>query len=718
MHAYLSSDDKWRMNTSLEEINPLLKKTILFKEDKYFYYHPGINPVAIIRALVNNLIYGKKTSGASTITMQVARLLYPARRTYGNKISEMFRALQLEYKYSKDDIFRLYLNLVPYGGNVEGVKAASLMYFGILPAHVNLSQSVILSVIPNRPGTLHPAKGTSQITTVRNKWLNRMKQEGIVNENSANEAVQEPIDMSRHSYARNIPHLARRLNTERPFEYQTITSIDSDIQEKAENICLRHHRKLALKNVKNISVLVIENSSRKVRAYIGSQDFNDTEFSGQVDGCNAIRSPGSTLKPMIYALAIDKGIITPETMLEDVPVNYSGYAPENFNSRCNGLIWASGALAYSLNIPAVSLLYSTGLPDFTSRLRKCGFSALRDDQEMGLSVILGGCGTRLWELAGMYSMFANSGVYAPIKYLETDTMKRETRILSDASTFLVTEMLTGLVRPDLPNNYESSLHVPKIAWKTGTSYGRRDAWSIGYNRKYTIAIWAGNFDGTGVPELTGADMATPLLFDLFNSLADATEDSWFGAPRSLEVRQVCSHSGLPPGEFCTDIIIGYYIPSVSDNRKCSHLREIKVSADGKFSYCMSCIPENGYKKILAEQLPAGVAAFYTGNNIDFRKAPPHNPSCNQLLADVPPVITSPVNNKEYLLEKGAAQSLQLTCNTLPDIKTVYWYINDAFLAKCNPGTAAFFTPPEGEYKISCSDDKGMNTDIRITVRMY
>ncbi|MDQ3050180.1 MAG: penicillin-binding protein 1C [Bacteroidota bacterium] len=718
MHAFLSPDEKWRMKTELHEINPLLKKTILFKEDKYFFYHPGVNPVAIIRAAFNNTIKGKKTSGASTITMQVARLLYPAKRTYSNKIIEMFRSFQLEWSYSKDEIFQLYLNLVPYGGNIEGVKAACWFYFGIQPAHVNLSQAVVLSIIPNRPGSLHPKKGTALITRERDRWLKQLRTGGVTGMDETADALNETLLMPRRPAPKNIPHLALRLRASSSNKTTITSTIDRAMQEKTESISYNHHKRLALKNIHNLSVLVIENKTRKVRAYLGSPDFNDQKHSGQVDGCNAVRSPGSTLKPMVYALAIDKGIITPQTTLEDVPVNFSGYAPENFNARCNGLTAASKALAFSLNIPAVALLNETGLSEFTAQLRKAGFKSLKRDAEMGLSVILGGCGVKITELAGMYAAMANGGAYMPLSFVESDSFPTSTQLLSEASAFMITEMLTGMMRPDLPNNYESSTHVPKIAWKTGTSYGRRDAWSIGYNRKYTIAVWVGNFNGEGVPELTGADVATPLLFDLFNAIDYSSDNNWYTAPRSADLRLVCSHSGLIPGELCSDLVTDYYIPAVSSNKKCAHSREIMVNPENTWTYCMTCAPENGYRKIFADNLPASVYAFYTANNIPFSKSPPHNPLCTQLFSEQPPVIVSPVNNKEYLLEKNASQPLQLTCNAGADISTVYWYINDRFLAKSTPSEATFFTPEEGSYKISCSDDKGRNRDISVNVKFY
>ena len=718
MRAFLSTDDKWRMKTGVEEINPLLEKTILYKEDKYFYYHPGVNPVAVGRAFVNNIIQGKKTSGASTITMQVARLLYPAKRNYVNKFTEIIRAFQLEYKFSKSEILQLYINLVPYGGNIEGVKSASWFYFGISPGHVNLSQSVILSIIPNRPGTLNPKKGTAIITRERDKWLKRMEHDQIISWEELLEALGEPVEMDRRPIPGGIPHLAARLHHDDKNEIIK-TSIDKTIQEKLEAIAYNHSKRFSLKNIHNMAVLVVENKTRKVRGYLGSPDFRDVEHAGQVDGCNAVRSPGSTLKPMVYGMAIDKGLITPASMLNDVPVNFSGYAPENFNGRCNGLSTSSKALAYSLNIPAVTLLNEIGLREFTERLRKCGFQALHSDAEMGLSIILGGCGTKATELAGMYSALANGGEYVPIKLYEDDTISHPTSLMSESAAFMVTEMLTGLVRPDLPNNFQSSLRIPKIAWKTGTSYGRRDAWSVGYNRKYTIVVWVGNFNGEGVPELTGADMATPVLFELFNAIDYSSENNWYVPPKSTDIRLVCSKSGLPPDEStCTDLITDYFIPSVSSNKKCTHSREVLTTPDESITYCMHCVPDAGYKKIWIDYLPPAVVSFYASNNIEFNKPPPHNPVCTQMFADQPPVITTPVNNKEYLLEKNAQQPLQLSCNAGADIASIFWYLNDVFYTKSKPSETVFFTPQEGDYKISCSDDKGRNQDIRIQVKFY
>jgi penicillin-binding protein 1C len=718
MHAFLSPDDKWRMKLHKDSIPEMVRKAIVFKEDRYFSYHPGVNPAAVVRAAFNNLVQGKTTSGASTITMQVARLLYPAPRTIPNKIREMFRSFQLEWAYTKDEILTLYLNLVPYGGNIEGIAAASQIYFGTDPRHVNLSQAVILCVIPNRPGSLRPSGGVSRITEARNKWLKRMERNGVFAAEDVAQAMAETVVMTRNEVPRRIPHLAYRFKKTASHTGTFRSTIDAGIQDITETVALKHARRISPMQIRNIAVVVVENDNRKVRAYMGSQDFSDERYSGQVDGCMAVRSPGSALKPLVYALAIDKGLITPAAMLVDVPVNYSGYTPENFNSKCHGLISASQALSHSLNIPAVSLLSETGLSQFTGSLRKCGFRSLHSDRELGLPVVLGGCGVRATELASLFCTFANGGIYMPLCYQENMTEARPVRIVSEASAYMITEMLAGTERPDFPDQSGNISGTMKLAWKTGTSYGRKDAWCIGYNGKYTIAVWAGNFNGTGVPELTGSSIATPLLFDLFRAIDRGSPKSWFVPPASADIRLVCPHSGLPPGADCADLVPDYFIASVSDNRPCTHVRTVFTAANGSFAYCMQCLPESGYKKELVENLPPAVTSFYESQGIAYHKPPPHNPGCARLYSEKPPQIISPVDGREYLLEKNAGQQLALHCQVTPETGKVYWFVNDHLLDAVAPGTPVFFAPDPGEYKISCSDDQGRNQDIHIRVTGY
>lgn len=718
LQAFLSKDEKWRMKSDLKEIPPDLVNAFIYKEDKYFYYHPGINPAAMIRATLNNVIFQKRTSGASTITMQVIRLLEPRRRTVGNKLIESFRALQLETKYSKDEILELYLDLVPYGSNIEGVQAASWIYFGRQALLLSDAQIASLVVIPNKPTSLKPGGNNSLIVQQRNKWLNRFHEEELITKEQLTDALNEPLDMKRRSLPSVARHLSMMLHLKYPDRPVIRTSVSSSMQNQVEQITFNHSERMKLRNINNASVIVVDNATHEIKAYIGNSNFNDHANSGQVNGVVAVRSPGSTLKPLVYALAMDKGLITAKTIVNDVPVNFAGYSPENFNKDYTGQITAEKALAYSLNIPAVDILNETGLEDFCAALKKCRFhSILKNEKNLGLSAVLGGCGVSLQELAGLFSAFANQGIYKPLNYASTSG-KDSVRIFSKSAAYMITEILTQVQRPDLPNNALSSYSVPRIAWKTGTSYGRRDAWSIGYNKDYTVAVWCGNFDGTGIPELTGAEMATPLLFEIFNTISRNSSRQWFKPPAELDIRYVCSASGLVPGQWCTDRIMDNYIPTVSNQTKCEHLQEILVDAKEKISYCTNCCPQSGYKKKVYTIYPPEVISYYISTGIPFEHIPEHNPDCERLLSENTLSILSPVSNKEYLLEKGIEEKLLLSCASPADASYIYWYVNEKLFKKVNVHEDLFFIPSDGFNKITCADDKGRTQTVFITAKFY
>jgi len=675
-----------------------------------------VNPLSLARAAFNNLFHLRRTSGASTITMQVARLLEPKQRTYGNKLIEMFRATQLEMKFSKEEIFLMYLNLVPYGGNIQGVKAASVLYFGRMPGKLSLAQITTLAVIPNRPLSLKPGKNNGAIVEARNKWLRRMKEDKIFPAGEIEDALREPIEAKRQEAPKFAPHFALRMKELYPGMPIVKTSLNRSSQAKISTIVYNYSKRLLAYDIHNASVLVINNKTRKVEAYLGSPDINDKNFSGEVDGVDAVRSPGSTLKPLVYGLAFDEGLATPKTVIADVPVNFDGYAPENFNSKFNGNVTVEKALAYSLNIPAVKTLSQMGVPTFTDKMKQAGFHQVaKDEKKLGLSTVLGGCGVTLEELTTLYSAFAHEGKYVPPKYLKSDSVQKTVALVSPAAAYMVSEILTTLTRPDLPNNYQSSMHIPKIAWKTGTSYGRRDAWSIGYNMNYTIGVWVGNFSGDGVPELTGADMATPLLFDIFNTLDYNSGNKWFAEPEDLDFRLVCSESGKVPDEFCQSQVIDYFIPKVSSAQKCTHEKLVYVSADEGFSYCTACLPPDGYKSKYYPNLEPALIAYYESEHIAYQKIPPHNKNCPRVFKTHPPAITSPSNKKEYIVEKGSEQQIMLSCNADNEVKTIYWYVNNRFYKSCASTEKIFFVPQAGELKISCSDDKGQNSDIVIKI---
>lgn len=716
MHAYLTKDQKWRMKTNLDEISPLLRKTIIEKEDQYFYHHPGVNLFAVGRAFVMNTVKWKRTSGASTITMQVARALEPGQRTFFRKIREMFRALQLEWKYDKDEILQLYLNLVPYGGNIEGVKSASILYFKKNPDHLSLAEITALSIIPNRPSSLVMGKNNDLIVKERNRWLKKFADDKVFTQKEIQDALSEPLTATRGVVPRLAPHFSRMMKQRNLDIVNTYININTQL--KIEQLVQDYTRSLTLKNIRNAAVIVIDNETHRVISYVGSSNFNDTTDGGQVNGAHAIRQPGSTLKPLLYGLCIDEGLLTPKSIISDVSVNYEGYAPENYDRRFNGYVTMEYALEHSLNIPAVKGLGLFGKDKFVQRLASCNFEQVKKDQKkLGLSMILGGCGSTLEELTAMYSGFALEGKFtSPYYYVDTTVQHKTVNLLSSAAAFMINETLSKVNRPDFPLNWQSTEHMPKIAWKTGTSYGRRDAWSIGYNKKYTVGVWAGNFSAAGVPELSGANIATPLLFRIFNTIDYDSDQEWFSQPKDCDIRMVCSETGLPPGDFCTNLVTDFFIPLISSNTKCNHLKEVMISADEKISYCVSCMPESGYKKKLYKAISPEMQNYFEENKIAYARIPPHNPDCEKIFKDGAPSITSPKNGAEYLISKKNPDPIQLSCNTANDVSKVFWYINDKFYKTTEARSRQFFVPEEGPVKISCTDDKGRNRDVWIKVK--
>jgi len=734
IHAFLTRDQQWRMKTDLAEISPLLRKTIIEKEDKYFYYHPGINPLAMLRALGRNILAMRRTSGASTITMQVARELEPKRLTYWNKLVEVFRAFQLEWKYSKDEILQLYLNKVPYGGNIQGVKSASILYFGKNPDHLSLAEITALSVIPNRPSTLVMGKRNDLIVAERNKWLRRWAKEKVFTPKEIEDALAEPLIARRGTVPQLVPQLALKLKKSgRDIVH---TTIDLNMQLKIEKLVKDYSRTLALKNIRNAAVIVLDNKTHRAVSYVGSADFHDSTDGGQVNGAAAIRQPGSTLKPLLYGLCIDAGLLTPKMTIMDVPVNFDGYVPENYDRTFNGYVTMEYALEHSLNIPAVRSLKALGPDVLIRKLSMCDFRQVNKDRgKLGLSMILGGCGATLEELTGMYSIFANGGRWVRPQYTTDDSAAAMParfrnawrpadgpdpaggrRVLSSAAAFMINDILSKVNRPDFPVSWQTTVHLPKVAWKTGTSYGRRDAWSIGYNMKYTVGIWVGNFSGVGIPELSGANVATPLLFTVFNTIDYDDDASWFAQPEDCDIRKVCTETGLPPGDYCDHLVTDYFIPLVSPSKKCDNMQEVYVSADEKVSYCRVCLPEAGYKKKIYKVVPPEMKDYFEANKIAYVPIPPHNPACEKMFAEGGPVVISPTNGSEYLINRKDPEPVQLRCKVGNDVGRVYWYINDHFYKAGDAGTKQFFIPTEGPVKVSCTDDKGRNKNVWIRVR--
>ena len=728
LHAFLSRDDKWRMYAELSDITPALRNAILYKEDKYFYYHPGFNPVSMLRAAGRNLLTGRRTSGASTITMQTVRLLEPRPRTYLNKSIELFRSMQLEVHQSKDEILQLYLNLIPYGGNIEGLKSASLLYFGKPPVLLSLAELTTLTIIPNRPSSLRLGINNAQIVQERNRWLNRFQAAHVYDETIIADALAEPLTAHRRSAPQLAPHLSRRLRAESPGQPIIRSALNPAIQATTEQLVRNYANRIRINGIHNGAVLIVDNLTREVVAYVGSTDFNNTFDGGQVDGIQAVRSPGSALKPLLYGLAFDAGIITPKTKLNDVPTNFSGYEPDNYDRRFNGSVTAEFSLANSLNIPAVALLKEIGTPTLVSTLQKAGFSTIKkQSKDLGLSMILGGCGVTLEEMTRLYVGLANGGNVQPLRLTPATpgSAPERTEILSPEAAYLVTNTLTQITRPDLPNNFDNSYHLPRIAWKTGTSYGRRDAWSIGYDQHYTIGVWVGNFSGVGVVELSGANTATPLLFQLFNALDYDSPNGWFQAPANadsrLAMRLICPETGDIPGDSCLNPVTDYQIMGVSRHRPCQHRKTVVTNLARRITYCPHCQPDSGWVRRSYPNLSPEMVTFYQSRHIPFEPVLPHNPACERVSGTTRtggsgPLITSLNEGSEYFINPAQPAELELSCQAANDVQAIFWYLNDKLYRKARPAEAVFFRPRPGSLKISCADDRGRHTDLRVLVK--
>lgn len=728
LHAFLNRDDKWRMYATLNDITLRLRQAILQKEDRWFYWHPGLNPVAMVRAAGCNLVSGRRTSGASTITMQVVRLLEPRPRTYGSKLIELVRAVQLEAHLSKDEILQLYLNLIPYGGNVEGIKSASLIFFGKPPQLLSLAEITTLAIIPNRPSSLRLGENNAAIVPARNAWLRRFAQSGTFEAKAVQDALNEPLEARRRPAPQQAPHLCLRLRVEQPDQPIIVSTLQPAVQAATDRLVRQYVERVRGQNIHNAAVLVINNQTGAVEAYVGSADFGNTFDGGQVDGVRAVRSPGSALKPLLYALAFDRGLITPKAKLNDVPTNFGGYEPDNYDRHFNGPVTAEFALANSLNIPAVKLLRDVSTPSFVGALRQAGFRTVQKQaDELGLSMILGGCGVTLEELTQAYTAFANGGQIRPARFVadaHAEASLGSAAVFSPEAAFLVTNTLTQITRPDLPNNFDNSYRLPRIAWKTGTSYGRRDAWSIGYNRHYTVGVWVGNFSGVGVPDLSGANTATPLLFQVFNAIDYNAPMGWFRPPTGgkLASRQVCPESGDVPEPTCTGRAVDYYIMGVSRASRCQHQTVVWTNTAGTLSYCAHCRPTNqdSLSRPVARLYPnltPEVVAWYSSSHRPYAAIPPHNPACERVFGTgVAPLITSLNQHSEYFINPKKPADLALTCQAANDVQQVYWYLNNKLYRSAKPTETLFFTPAPGALTVACADDKGRVSQVRVLVR--
>lgn len=719
LNCFTSSDRFWRRPVTFEEISLLLVKCVLACEDQWFYYHPGFNPVSLVSAAVANLRAGRVVRGGSTITMQIARMMEPKERTIKNKLIEILRATQLELHYSKDELLETYFNLVPYGGNIEGIGAASLFYFDKPPSGLSLSECATLSAIPVSPSNFRPDKDVVSCSRRRDRVLAYLLDKEVIFRDEYDAARHEEIPSHRCATTSAAPHFCQSLALAYPDSVDLISTIDFEIQSTCERLTRRHHARLTPKEIHNLSLVVLDNATGEVLALVGSPDFGDDKHNGQINGARAARSPGSALKPFIYALGFERGLISPQTRLADIPVNYAGYSPENYDEEYHGVVSAREALIQSYNIPAVNVTAKVGLEKYYHLLKNGGLSTLgRRYYEYGLPLALGACEVNLVELSNLYATLARGGWYRNVSELRAHPDGERRRLFSQGVCYLITEILSDLKRPDLPTSWEFTSDLPRIAWKTGTSYGRKDAWTIGYNPKYTIGVWAGNFSGEGSIDIVGAEIAAPVMFDIFNKICSEADGRWFQMPDGVDVRQVCAVSGKLPGEFCKETIYEQYLPGKSPTQRCDIHHMVMVDKKTGHRLCRYCSAGRDYDEVIVQQWPAKLAGWLEGAG-RFDPIPPHNPECRGILLADGPVITSPEDEAVYVLQDGiraAYQQILLQASAPSGCRQVHWFVDWQFYASCEPGGRVFYTPATGKHHVMCLGDQGYSQSISFEVK--
>jgi penicillin-binding protein 1C len=719
LRIFLNKDEQWYFPPDKNLAVPeKLKKAIIYYEDRYFYYHFGINPVALVKAFSENISRGKTVRGASTITMQVARLASPKKRTYLNKLREIIQALKIELWYGKNDILQMYVENAPYGGNIIGYQAASLKYYRKKPEQLTWGEAATLAVLPNAPGLISPVSKKSLLVYKRNQLLGTLYTENIIDPETYKLALREPVPGLISPPEINAPHLAQFLKTRMAGESNIIrTTINKEIQQNIEALVKNHIKYLNLKGIRNGAALVVETKTGKVRAYAGSQNFFDKENKGEVDGVIAPRSSGSILKPFLYALGMDEGILLSQTQLKDVPSFFGSFSPENADKKFNGIVTAREALVRSLNVPAVRLLQSYGVYDFYLFLKQAGLTTLfRDSDDYGLTLPIGGAETTLFDLAVLYRGLANYGNFTPnyfvpgINFFASPDQKPGKTLISPGASYLTLEILKELKRPDSEYYWQQYENQFKVAWKTGTSYGNRDAWAVGVNPQWTVAVWTGNFNGEGNPNLAGALSSGSLMFDIFNYLPKNQVNSWFTRPTEfLGKTEICQETGFRAGPSCPKKILVDSPAGMKPLPLCPYHHNIFVTRDESRQVCSLCWKQGDYKQISFLLYPPDVVQYLRERGRIISEVPPHKEDCPGSDNGLPLQIIYPEPGSKLWLPRdidGKLQKLTIRLAHLRKTATIYWYLDDSYLGSTSKNHAKAIEIKKGWHSIEVVDDQG------------
>jgi len=731
----LASDERYRVWTPLERISPQLVEAVLLHEDRWFWWHPGFNPYGLLRgAWVTYVAHGHR-QGGSTLTMQLARSLWNLNtRDVGGKLVQLGRAVQLELFYSKRQILEAYLNDVSYGHNVEGVGAASLAYFSRPAADITLPEALALAVIPQDPtrrlrrapggrdaagqAAINPALAAAR-GRLYHRWLAQHPADAALRPLFDLPLALRPLSAMPFEAPHAVDQLLALQRVRGGAAERLETTLDLDLQHILERQIARYVQQNQARGVRNAAAILVDTRDMGVKALVGSADYFDRDIQGQVNGTLARRSPGSTLKPFIYGLGFDQGVLHPQTVLRDVPTSFGPYTPENFDGRFQGPVTATEALNRSRNIPAVWVASQLHQPDLYDFLRAAGVGHMASKAHYGLALVLGGGEISMQELANLYAMLANRGAWRPLRLRADEPAATPTRLLSDEASFMVMDVLRQHLRPDETTGAQRG-SLP-VYWKTGTSWAFRDAWTAGVFGPYVLVVWVGNFDGAGNPAFVGVDAAAPLFFRTIDAVRAENPDLREPRrPRPANVKRVsvCLASGDLPNRWCQRQGSTWFIPGKSPIRVSDIDRPVVIDDDtGK----MACPPYEG-KRTHTEVYqfwPSDLEQVFVQAGIRPRR-PPRDPACQASdgRAGAAPRITSPLRASTYAmrLARPGGERIAFSATSDAGAHTLYWFVNNAYIGSAAPNTLLFWQPPTaGEYTVRVVDDAGRGDQRAVTV---
>ena len=731
--ARIASDGQWRFPPA-DSLPPKYMHALIQFEDRYFNWHPGVNLPSLFRALYLNIREGEVVSGGSTLTMQVMRMSRKnRRRTLWQKGIESWMALRYELTATKEDILINYASHAPFGGNVVGLETASWRYFGTGASNLSWAESALLAILPNSPAMIHPGRNRSLLKEKRDRLLVGLRDRGYLDSLTCQLAIAEPLPGPPLPLPDLAPHLTDHFLVFHPGEKQN-TSIQPEIQKRSMELATIHGERLKRNQVNNLACLIVEIETGEVLAYVGNVSDQKNRHENRVDVIQSSRSTGSILKPILYAAMLDQGLLLPGTLVPDVPLQFDGYAPKNFHRGYEGAVPAYKALERSLNVPSVVMLQQFGVDPFLNLLDNLGFTTFPHSQEYyGLSLILGGGECSLWELAGVYSSLARTlnhynmyqGSYLSgdmhMPVLEPGGIRNEHQtmgkqgIIHAGSIYLTFESMLEVSRPDELSSWYLMNTTSPIAWKTGTSYGFRDAWSVGITPEYMVAVWAGNADGEGRTGLTGLASAAPLMFDLFD-LLPAT--SWFDKPLDdLREIEVCSSSGHLPGPFCAELVTIESTGTGLNSSVCPYHTRIHLNLEGSFRVNSSCVAMDKIRSESWFVLPPQMEWYYKRKDPSYRELPPIMEGCSDQANRVMEVVYPRRGSRVVIPREldGTRGSLVMeVAHRLPGSQ-IYWHLNDTYL-----GTTVEFhrmeaIPEAGNYRLTVVDRNGQSESVQFEV---